>query len=81
MSATTEPAQPKGPEFETIPAGPVIVAITDSAADSKLNPLMAKRAFEVSEWTFTGLPAAADLWEPKPTPAKAAPAPAPMPAK
>lgn len=61
--------KPKEPEFETIPAGPVIVKIADSVADSKLNGLMAKRAFQISEWTFTGLPAAADLWEAKPAPA------------
>jgi hypothetical protein len=66
---TATAAKPKEPEFETIPAGPVIVKIADSAADSKLNALMAKRAFQVSEWTFTGLPAAADLWEAKLAPA------------
>lgn len=71
-TAKTEAAEAaektKEPEFETIPAGPVFVKITDSAANSKLNALMAKRAFQVSEWTFTGLPVAADLWEAKPGP-------------
>lgn len=68
--------KPKEPEFETIPAGPVIVKISDSELTSPLNALMAKRAFQISEWTFTGLPAEADLWEAKPAPAPAA-APAP----
>lgn len=76
-----EPAPAKEPEFETIPAGPVIVTITDSAADSRLNALMAKRAFEVSEWTFTGLPAPADLWEAKAAKPADTPAPADQPAK
>jgi len=68
--------KPKDPEFETIPAGPVIVKISDSEPTSPLNARMAKRAFQISEWTFTGLPAEADLWEAKPAPAPAA-APAP----
>ncbi|MBX3749014.1 MAG: DUF4340 domain-containing protein [Opitutaceae bacterium] len=68
--------KPKEPEFETIPAGPVIVKISDSEPTSPLNARMAKRAFQISEWTFTGLPAEADLWEAKPAPAPAA-APAP----
>lgn len=75
------PAAAKEPEFETVPAGPVIVSITDSVADSELNTLMAKRAFQISEWTFTGLPAAADLWEPTPAPPAETPAPAEDPGK
>ena len=60
----------------TIQAGPVIVKISDSEPTAPLNARMAKRAFQISEWTFTGLPAEADLWEAKPAPAPAA-APAP----
>ena len=79
-AATPAPAaaaaadKPKEPEFETIPAGPVFIAIVDSAGDSKINALMSRRAFQVGEWTFTGLPAFDDLWETKPAPPPPAPA-------
>jgi hypothetical protein len=67
--------KPLAPEFETIPAGPVFVFITHSDAAAPVNALMQKRAFQVSEYTFTGLPQKADeLFEPAPAPA---PAPAP----
>jgi len=73
-----EPAKPVAPEFETIPAGPVFVTIThgDGAA-APVNALMAKRAFQIADYTFTSLPTkAADLFEAAPPP----PAPAPTPA-
>jgi hypothetical protein len=65
--------KPLAPEFETIPAGPVFVQVTSSAADAPVNGLMKKRAFEISEYTFTGLPQkSSDLFEPAPAPAKPA---------
>lgn len=64
--------KPLAPEFETIPAGPVYAFITSSDAAAPVNTLMQKRAFQISDYTFTGLPQKADeLFEP------AAPAPAP----
>ena len=66
------------PEFETIPAGPVFVTIAhgDGAA-APVNALMAKRAFQIADYTFTSLPAkAADFFEAAPPP----PVPAPTPA-
>lgn len=68
--------KPLAPEFETIPAGPVFAAITHSEASAPINALMQKRAFQIAEYTFTGLPQKADeLFEPAPPPA-----PAPVPA-
>lgn len=65
--------KPLAPEFETIPAGPVFVHITSSDASAPVNALMTKRAFEVSDYIYTGLPEkASDLFEPAPPP----PAPA-----
>jgi len=67
--------KPLAPEFETIPAGPVFVAVAHSDASAPVNAIMAKRAFQISDYTFTSLPQKADeLFEP-------APAPAPEPAK
>src|SRR5205814_19839 len=67
--------KPLAPEFETIPAGPVYVFITHSDASAPVNALMQKRAFQISDYTFTGLPQKSDeLFEPAP------PAPAPAPA-
>ncbi len=64
--------KPLAPEFETIPAGPVFVSITDGNAAAPVNALMAKRAFQISDYTFTGLPQKADeLFEPAPAPAPA----------
>ncbi|HUR59273.1 MAG TPA: DUF4340 domain-containing protein [Opitutaceae bacterium] len=57
-------AKPLAPEFETIPAGPVFVFITHSDASAPLNALMQKRAFQIPEYVFTGLPQKAeDLFE------------------
>ncbi len=65
-----EEAKPAAPEFETIPAGPVFVIIASSDANAPVNALMAKRAFQISDYTFTGLPQKADeLFEPAPPPA------------
>jgi hypothetical protein len=68
-------ANPLAPEFETIPAGPVFVSIHHSDAAAPVNALMQKRAFQVSDYIFTGLPQKPEeLFEPAPPPA---PAPAP----
>ncbi len=67
--------KPLAPEFETIPAGPVFAAVSHSDTSAPVNAIMAKRAFQISDYTFTSLPQKADeLFEP-------APAPAPEPAK
>jgi hypothetical protein len=66
--------KPLAPEFETIPAGPVFVFITHSDSSAPVNALMQKRAFQVSDYIFTGLPQKADeLFEPAP-PAQTSPA-------
>jgi hypothetical protein len=69
-------AKPLAPEYETVPAGPVFVTISHGDGDkAPINALMAKRAFQISDYTFTGLPQKADeMFEPAPPPA---PAPAP----
>jgi hypothetical protein len=70
-----EPA-PLAPEFETIPAGPVYAFVAHSDAAAPINTWMQKRAFQITEFTFTGLPQKADeLFEPVP----AAPAEPPTP--
>ena len=69
--------KPLAPEFETIPAGPVFVSIShgDGTA-APVNALMQKRAFQISDYTFTGLPQKADeMFEPAPAP----PAPVALP--
>ncbi|MBL9208420.1 MAG: DUF4340 domain-containing protein [Opitutaceae bacterium] len=74
---STGPAKVLEPVTETVPAGPVYVFIAHSDATAPINGLMAKRAFQVYESTFTGLPQArAELFEPIP-PAPPAPTPAP----
>jgi hypothetical protein len=70
--------KPLAPEFETVPAGPVFVFINHSDASAPVNAMMQKRAYQVSEYVFTGLPQKPDeLFEPAPAPA---PAPAAAPA-
>lgn len=70
--------KPLAPEFETIPAGPVFAFISSSEASAPVNTAMQKRAYQISDYVFTGLPQKADeLFEPAPPPA---PAPAPAPA-
>ncbi len=72
-----EPAKPITPEFETIPAGPVFVNISHGEAAAPINTIMQKRAFQIADYTFTGLPQKSDeLFEAAPPPA-----PAPSPAK
>ncbi len=79
--------KPLAPEFETIPAGPVFAFVSHSDASAPVNSHMAKRAFQIAEYTFTGLPQKADeLFEaapppPAPSPAPAATAPAAEPKK
>lgn len=69
-----EPEKPVGPEFETIPAGPVFVNISNSDATAPVNAMMGKRAFQIPEYTFTGLPQKSDeLFEPVPVAAPAKP--------
>lgn len=64
--------KPLAPEFETIPAGPVFAFIASSEASAPVNAAMQKRAYQISDYVFTGLPQKADeLFEPVP------PAPAP----
>lgn len=73
-AASTEPAKPAEPEFETIPAGPVFVSIAHSDATAAINGLMKKRAYQISDYTISNLPQKPDdLFEPAPPP----PAPAP----
>lgn len=69
--------KPLAPEFETIPAGPVFVSISHSdGTTAPVNALMQKRAFQISDYTFTGLPQKADeMFEPAPPP----PAPVALP--
>ena len=70
-----EPAKPIAPEFETIPAGPVFVSISHSdGATAPVNALMQKRAFQISDYTFTSLPQKSDeLFDPAPVAAPAKP--------
>jgi hypothetical protein len=56
LTDTKAPATPTVPEFDTIPAGPVFVAIASSDAHAVVNDLMKKRAFEIDDYVFTGLP-------------------------
>lgn len=69
-----DPAKPIAPEFETIPAGPVFVSIASSDASASVNALMQKRAFQISDYTFTSLPQKSDeLFDPAPVAAPAKP--------
>lgn len=81
-SKSDEP-KPLAPEYDTIPAGPVFVSIRHSDSDAAVNTLMQKRAFQVYEYAFTGLPQKPEeLFEPAPSvpPAPSASAPATEPA-
>jgi hypothetical protein len=75
--------KPLAPEFETIPAGPVFAFITHSDASAPVNAAMQKRAYQISEYTFTSLPQKSEeLFEPAPPPPPpATPAPATPPEK
>ena len=71
-------AKPAPEESVTVPAGPVYVSVTDPDPAAPVNALMGKRAFQVDEYVFTGLPQKADdLFEPAPASAPAASAPSP----
>jgi hypothetical protein len=75
--ATKADDKPLAPEFETIPAGPVFAFISSSEASAPVNAAMQKRAYQISDYVFTGLPQKADeLFEPIPPAAPADPAPA-----
>ena len=52
----TPEVKPVTPEMETLPAGPVFVAVASSDAKAPVNALMARRAFKVDDYVFTGLP-------------------------
>lgn len=79
-SAAEEPAEAAGPkpltlDYETIPAGPVFAFITHSDPAAPINTLMQKRAFQIGDYVFTGLPQkSADLFETAALPTPAAPA-------
>lgn len=74
--------KPLAPEFETIPAGPVFAFVTHSDSAAPINALMQKRAFQIAEYTFTGLPQKSDeLFEPAPPPAPPPTAPEAKPAE
>jgi hypothetical protein len=55
-----EAPKPAAPEMETVPAGPVFASVSSSDPHAAVNDLMKKRAFQVDEYTFTGLPQKAD---------------------
>ena len=67
--------KPLAPEFETVPAGPVFVSVAHSdGATAPVNAMMQKRAFQISDYTFTGLPQKAEeMFEPAPPPPPPAP--------
>jgi hypothetical protein len=60
------------PDSDTVPAGPVFAFVSSSEPNAPVNALMRQRAFQVDEYTFTGLPQKpGELFEPIPAPAKA----------
>jgi hypothetical protein len=72
------PAKALEPITETIPAGPVFAFVTSADGKAPVDALMQKRAFQIYEYTFTGLPQKTDeLFEPLPTPPPTPAAPAP----
>jgi hypothetical protein len=59
--AAGAPAEAKAAaEDETIPPGPVFASVASSDAHAVINAMMKRRAFEVDEYVYTGLPAKAD---------------------
>jgi hypothetical protein len=73
------PAKPPEPEYDTIPAGPVYVWISSSDPKAAVNALMQKRAFQVEDYVYTGLPQlSGEMFDtaPAPTPPAAATPPA-----
>jgi len=72
-----EENKPAEPEFETVPAGPVFVTISNSDSSAPINALMQKRAFQVADYIFTGLPQKPEeIFEAAPPPAPPTPTPA-----
>ena len=66
-ASPSTPLDPKilAPEFDTIPAGPVYAVVSSSDEKSPVNALMQKRAFQIGDYVFTGLPQKSeDLFEP-----------------
>lgn len=73
-----EEKKPLAPEYETIPAGPVFVIVTDSDKNAPINTAMQKRAFQAAEYAVTSLPQTrADLIETAPQPSASPAAPTP----
>jgi hypothetical protein len=61
-------AKPAAPEFQTVPAGPVYVFIKNSDPKAAINEIMTMRAYQISEYAFTGLPQKpAEFFEALPT--------------
>lgn len=57
--------KPLAPEYETIPAGPVFVFVTDGNASAPINAAMQKRAFQAGDYAVSNLPQnRGDLFEP-----------------
>jgi hypothetical protein len=52
--------KPITPEYDVVPAGPVFAAVSSSDAKAPVNDLMGRRAFEIDDYAFTGLPQKAD---------------------
>jgi hypothetical protein len=64
-------AAPPETKAEETPAGPVYIQIADTKTDSPVAALMQKRAVEIYDYPFTGLPASPDaLLEKEEPPAK-----------
>jgi hypothetical protein len=76
-----EESKPAEPQFETVPAGPVYVFITSSDSTAPVNALMQKRAFQIADYTFTGLPQKSDDFFEAAPPPPPAPTQAAAPAK
>ena len=71
-AAASGPAKALEPVTETIPAGPVFAFVTSADGKAPIDALMQKRAFQIYEYTFTGLPQKADeLFEVLPAPPSA----------
>jgi hypothetical protein len=55
-AATKAEIKPILPEFDTIPAGPVFAVVSSSDPHAAVNDLMKRRAFQLDDYTSTGLP-------------------------
>lgn len=68
---------PTAPAPPPATAGPVFAFVSSNRPDDPINDLMARRAFQIGEWTYTGLPAdRAALFQAKPAPPPPAAEPA-----